>query len=90
MWGEAKVAALLRRDGETASESTVGRILRDLMDRGWIQRVPDKRRKAIRTLRSRRPWAKRRCPGVKAEPQQWVNSDKLIPNLSKPRAPTLP
>ena len=55
---------------------------RHLMNRGWIQQVPDKQRKAIRTVRSRRPWAKRRGPGVKVEPQQWVNSDKLISNLS--------
>ena len=43
MWGKAKIAVLLRRDGETVSESTVGRIMRGLMDKGLVQRVPDKR-----------------------------------------------
>ena len=42
MWRKAKIAVLLRRGGETASESTVGRILRGLMDRVQIQLVPDK------------------------------------------------
>ena len=36
MWGKAKITILLRRDGHETSESTVGRILKTLMDQGEV------------------------------------------------------
>jgi transposase InsO family protein len=45
MWGKRKLAWLLRREGFAVSLSTVGRILRQLMDRGVVTPVPTLRRK---------------------------------------------
>jgi putative transposase len=45
MWGKRKLAWLLRREGRSVSISTVGRILRRLMDRGVVTPVPTLRRK---------------------------------------------
>ena len=36
MWGKARIAILLRRDGHETSESTVGRILKTSMERGAV------------------------------------------------------
>ena len=40
MWGKAKIAVLLRRHGHAVSESTTGRILKTLMERGAVTPVP--------------------------------------------------
>lgn len=45
MWGKKKLAWLIRREGIAVSTSTVGRILRSLMDRGVVMPVPTLRRK---------------------------------------------
>jgi len=45
MWGKRKIAVLLRREGFTASISTVGRILKSLVARGAVTPVPTLRRK---------------------------------------------
>jgi hypothetical protein len=45
MWGKRKLAWLLRREGVVVSISTIGRILRSLMDRGVVTPVPTLRRK---------------------------------------------
>ena len=45
MWGKRKLAWLLRREGFAVSVSTVGRILRHLMQRGLVTPVPKLRRK---------------------------------------------
>lgn len=45
MWGKRKLAVLLRREGFAVSVSMVGRILKHLMDRGVVTRVPTLRRK---------------------------------------------
>lgn len=45
MWGKRKLAWLLRREGVMVSLSTIGRILRRLMDRGVVTPVPTLRRK---------------------------------------------
>jgi transposase len=45
MWGKRKLAWLLRREGVVVSLSTIGRILRSLMDRGVVTPVPTLRRK---------------------------------------------
>ena len=48
------------------------------MDQGRIRRVPDKRRKAVQTVRSRRPWVKRRRSGLKPDvPGDILQSDTL-------------
>ena len=45
MWGKRKIAALLNREGQAVSISTVGRILRRLMARGAVVPVPILRRR---------------------------------------------
>lgn len=45
MWGKRKLVVLLRREGFAVSISSVGRILRHLMDRGTVTPVPTLRRK---------------------------------------------
>jgi len=45
MWGKRKLAWLLRREGVAVSISTVGRILKQLMQRGVVTPVPILRRK---------------------------------------------
>ena len=42
-WGKARITVLLRRDGHETSESTVGRILKTLMDQGTVTPVPGRR-----------------------------------------------
>ena len=48
MWGKAKLAVTLRRQGYTVSESTVGRILKMLVVRGQVLPVPILRRRPPR------------------------------------------
>lgn len=76
-WGKDKLAPLLWEDGETASISTVGRILKHLKDRGQL--VEPERR----VVRVRRQWEKRayairkpRAYGV-AEPGDLVQIDTV-------------
>jgi putative transposase len=45
MWGKRKLVRLLRREGFAVSVSTVGRILKSLMQRGVVTPVPTLRRK---------------------------------------------
>lgn len=45
MWGKRKLAWLIRREGVAVSVSTVGRILKSLMNRGLVTPVPTLRRK---------------------------------------------
>src|SRR5690606_12964923 len=45
MWGKRKLAWLIRREGIAVSTSTVGRILKSLMERGLVMPVPTLRRK---------------------------------------------
>jgi len=45
MWGKRKLAWLLRRQGSAASISTIGRILKHLVDRGVVTPVSTLRRK---------------------------------------------
>ena len=46
MWGKAKLTILLRRQGYGVCESTTGRILKRLVDKGAVSPVPILRRKA--------------------------------------------
>ena len=58
---KTRVAEVLTREGRTTSEISIGLILRHPMGRGYIQRIPDQRRKAIRTAYSQRLGAMRGC-----------------------------
>lgn len=64
-WGKESLAPLLWAEGFEASEATVGRILRHLMDRGVILRAHTRRQRYRRARRMRRFYAKRlpkSCP----------------------------
>ena len=79
MWGKAKLTILLRRQGYTASQSTVGRILKNLVERGAVTPVPTLRRKAPRRSRKHsRPHARRLPKGRKpTAPGEIVQLDTL-------------
>ena len=66
MWGKAKIAVLLRRDGHAVSESTTGRIPKTLMDQGVVAPVPTLRRNGPRAVRRLRPHARRLALGPQA------------------------
>ena len=62
MWDKARIAVLLQRDGHAVSESTTGRILKTLMERGAVTPVPSLRRNGPRAgggraHRARERWA---------------------------------
>ena len=83
MWG--KIAVLLRRDGHAASESTTGRILKTLMERGAVTPVPSLRRNGPRTARRLRPYARRLPRGRKpTTPGEIVQLDTLSPHPDRP------
>ena len=78
MWGKARITILLRRDGHETSESTVGRILKTLMDQGEVTPVPSLRRNRPRAVRRARPYARRLPRGRKAStPGEIVQLDTL-------------
>lgn len=55
MWGKAKLVVLLKAEGFSLSESTVGRMLKHLLGRGRIDPVPLKRtRNALSRIQRRR------------------------------------
>ena len=67
-----------RRDGHETSESTVGRILKTLMDQGAVTPVPSLRRNRPRAARRARPYARRLPKGRKASaPGEIVQLDTL-------------
>ena len=74
MWGKAKLAVLLRRDGHAVSESTTGRILKMLMKWGAVTPVPTLRRAGPRAASGLTPDA---CPRA-ASPQAPARSSILI------------
>jgi putative transposase len=89
MWGKRKLAALLRREGIAVSVSTVGRILRKLMDRGVVVPVPTLRRnphaRRIR-LTARQRYARRLPKGLKpTRPGEIVQIDTLFVNVRPDR-----
>jgi putative transposase len=85
MWGKRKLAPVLRREGMAASTSTVGRILRKLMDRGIVIPVPTLRRNpAARRVRlnARERYARRPPKGLKPQrPGEIVQIDTLVVNV---------
>lgn len=90
MWGKRKLAALLRREGVRVSISTVGRILRKLMDRGVAIPVPTLRRNpAARRIRlnARERYARRLPKGLKpTRPGELVQIDTLFVNIRPDRS----
>ena len=88
MWGKAKIAVLLKREGFAVSESTVGRILKALVERGAAVPVPALRRKAPRAARRARPYARRLPRGRKpARPGEIVQVDTMTVSLRDGRPP---
>lgn len=55
MWGRAKLGPLTRAEGFTASDATVGRIIKHLIARGVVQAVPDLRKRP-----TKRRWSQKR------------------------------
>jgi len=90
MYGKRKLAALLRREGVAVSTSTVGRILRRLMDRGVITPVPTLRRNpAARRihLNATQRYARRLPKGLKpTRPGELVQMDALLVNVAPDKA----
>lgn len=78
MWGKRKLGPLLRAAGHAVSDSTVGRILADLVRRGRVQPVPVFRRPCRAAAAVRRRWAKRLRGALKAgRPGEAVQVDTL-------------
>jgi putative transposase len=90
MWGKAKLAAVLNRRGDKVSVSTVGRILKKLMDRGVVTPVPTLRRKpGGRRFRfnAAERYGKRLPKGHKPQqPGELVQIDTLFINISPDKA----
>jgi transposase InsO family protein len=89
MWGKRKLAVLLAREGFAVSVSTVGRILKSLMERGVVTPVPRLRRKPggrrFRLIGKRH--AKRLPRGLKpTRPGEMVQIDTLFISLASDRA----
>lgn len=86
MWGKRKLAVLLRRAGRRVSTSTVGRVLRHLMDRRRITPVPLLRRKPGRRrfrLIGPERHARRLPKDLKpSEPGELVQVDTLFVNVA--------
>jgi transposase InsO family protein len=79
MWGRDKIAVLLGREGMTVSPSTVGRILKNLMDRNVIKPVPVlKAERLVRRKRHFTKHAKRWIYGTKAKvPGEMIQIDHM-------------
>jgi len=78
-WGKESLTPLLEAEGFGASEATVGRILRHLMDRGLILRVRTRRHKYRHARRMRRHHAQRlpkSCPKP-TKPGERIQIDTL-------------
>lgn len=90
MWGKAKIVVLLAREGIRTSASTVGRILRHLMDRGVVTPVPTlRRRPGGHRFRLTGPerHARRLPKGLKpTRPGQLVQVDTLFVNVAPNKA----
>jgi transposase InsO family protein len=89
MWGKRKLAILAAAEGFSASVSTIGRILRQLMRRGVVMPVPALRRKPggrrFRLIGKRH--AKRLPKGLRPDrPGQIVQIDTVFINLAPGRS----
>ena len=90
MWGKRKLAVLLRRQGVQVSVSTVGRILKKLMNKGLVTPVPTLRRKpGGRRFRfnAGQRYARRLPKGLKPKkPGEIVQIDTLFINIAPDKA----
>ena len=90
MWGKRKIAALLRREGFAASASSVGRVLKRLMERGRVVPVPTLRKRPEKRqvrIGQRQRYARRLAKGRKARaPGELVQIDTLFVNLRPDKA----
>lgn len=88
MWGRAKLGPLLRREGFTVSNATVGRIIARLVARGVVERVPMlRRRKGGAARQWRRKHALRLPKGTKPSmPGELVQVDTLSINVRPDKA----
>jgi putative transposase len=90
MWGKRKIAAPIRREGLAASTSTVGRILKRLMERGRVVPVPILRKRPEKRrfrMGQRQRYAQRLAKGRKARsPGELVQIDTLFVNLRPDKA----
>jgi len=88
MWGKAKLGPLLRGQGWSVSDATVGRILKSLMDRGVVQPVPTLRRRRLpHRWSAKRKHAVRLPKGFKSDrPGGVVQIDTVFINLAPGKA----
>lgn len=88
MWGRAKIGPLVRAEGFEVSDSTVGRIIRSLVERGVVEPVPTLRRRPhARRWTAKRRFAARLPKGLKADkPGGLVQLDTVFVNLTPTKA----
>lgn len=88
MWGRAKLGPLVRAEGFTASDSTVGRIIRSLVERGVVEPVPTLRKRPhARRWTAKRRFAQRLPKDIKpTKPGGLVQLDTLFINLTPTKA----
>jgi putative transposase len=88
MWGRAKIGPLVRAEGFEVSDSTVGRIIRSLVDRGVVEAVPTLRRRPYaRRWTTKRRFAARLPKDLKADkPGGLVQLDTVFVNLTPTKA----
>lgn len=90
MWGKAKIVVLLARERLVTSESTVGRILKSLVERGVVTPVPTlRRRPGGRRFRltGKERHARRLPKGMKpTQPGELVQIDTLFVNVAPNKA----
>jgi putative transposase len=87
MWGKAKLGPLLRAEGFETSDSTVGRILKSLMERGRVQPVARLRKSPKARQAYRRRHAVRLPKGLRPErPGELVQVDTVFITLAPGKA----
>lgn len=88
MWGRAKLGPLLRAQGFAVSDSTAGRIIASLVERGVVLPVPTlRRRHSQHRPRRKRPFAVRLPRDVVADrPGSLVQLDTVFVNVAHEKA----
>jgi putative transposase len=88
MWGKAKLGPLLRTEGFAVSDSTVGRIIKSLVDRGAVVPVP-----ALRKRPHAHRWSAKRRFAVRLprdlkpdKPGGLIQIDTLFVNIAPDKA----
>lgn len=86
MWGRAKLGPLIRAEGFTVSDATVGRIIKSLVERGVVVPVPTLRRRPYKRSTKRR-LAVRLPRGLQADrPGSLVQLDTVFVNVAPDKA----